>query len=173
VELYKKGYSTKKYESKMIRTIEQIFNTASEEEIVKLIEANLATKNESPFWAEKAIPLSKAILSVLIPLREQHLLFNPEGKVYENLTPELFIRFTDLANLKWLAFTLQKSNDAASLQRTQYPQEEARRYEPLDLQVLATYLSGYVVNLEDEWQDFPIAHYNVHIGVGDLIKKLV
>jgi hypothetical protein len=157
----------------MIRTIEQILNTASSEEIVKLIDANLATKNESPFWAEKVTPLTRAILSVLIPMREQHLLFNPEGKPYESLTPELFLRYTDLANLKWLAFTLQKSNDAGSLQRTKYSEEDAEKYQPLELGELASYLSGYVVNLEDEWLDFPIAHYNVHIGVGDIIKKLL
>ena len=157
----------------MIRTIEQIFDTASAEEIVKLIEANLATKNESPFWVEKVIPLCRAILSVLIPLREQKLLFNPEGNAYETLTPELFLRYTDLANLKWLAFTLQKSNDTGSLQRTKYSEVDAGKYQPLELGELAAYLSGYVVNLEDEWLDFPIAHYNVHIGVGDLIKKLL
>jgi hypothetical protein len=157
----------------MIRTIEQILNTASSEEIVKLIDANLTTKNESPFWAEKVTPLTRAILSVLIPLREQHLLFNPEGKPNESLTPELFLRYTDLANLKWLAFTLQKSNDAGSLQRTKYSEEDAEKYQPLELGELASYLSGYVVNLEDEWLDFPIAHYNVHIGVGDIIKKLL
>lgn len=157
----------------MIRTIEQIFNTAASEEIIKLIDANLATKNESPFWAEKVTPLAKVILSVLIPLREQHLLFNPEGKPYETLTPELFLRYTDLANLKWLAFTLQKSNDADSLQRTKYSKEDAGKYQPIELSELAGYLSGYVVNLEDEWLDFPIAHYNVHIGVGDIIKKLL
>lgn len=157
----------------MIRTIEQILNTAAPEEIVKLIDANLATKNESPFWAEKVTPLVKVILSVLIPLREQHLLFNPEGKPYESLTPELFLRYTDLANLKWLAFTLQKSNDAGSLQRTKYNEEDAEKYQSIELGELASYLSGYVVNLEDEWLDFPIAHYNVHIGVGDIIKKLL
>ncbi len=157
----------------MIRTIEQILNTAASEEIVKLIDANLATKNESPFWAEKVTPLARAILSVLIPLREQHLLFNPEGKPYESLTPELFLRYTDLSNLKWLAFTLQKSNDAGSLLRTKYSEEEAKNYQPIELGELAGYLSGYVVNLEDEWLDFPIAHYNVHIGVGGIIKKLL
>lgn len=157
----------------MIRTIEQILNTDTSEEITKLIDTNLATKNESPFWAEKVTPLTRAILSVLIPLREQHLLFNPEGKPYEALTPELFLRYTDLANLKWLAFTLQKSNDAGSLQRTKYSAEDAGKYQPIELGELAGYLSGYVVNLEDEWLDFPIAHYNVHIGVGDIIKKLL
>jgi hypothetical protein len=157
----------------MIRTIEQIFNTASAEEIGQLIDTNLAARDESPFWAEKVTPLTRAILSVLIPLREQKLLFNPEGKAFDSLTPELFLRYTDLANLKWLAFTLQKSNDAASLQRTKYSEETAKNYQPLELGELASYLSGYTVNLEDEWQDFPIAHYNVHIGVGDLIKKLI
>jgi len=110
---------------------------------------------------------------VLIPLREQGLLFNPEGVVHKELTPALFFRYTDLANLKWLAFTLQKSNDAGSLQRTKYAKDETESYQPIELAELATYLAGFVVNLEDEWQDFPIAHYNVHIGVGDLIKKLV
>ncbi|MCJ7765670.1 MAG: hypothetical protein MUP09_06990 [Thiovulaceae bacterium] len=157
----------------MIQTIQQIFNQGPKEQIIEILETGLKNSNESPFWAEKAVPLADAILSVLIPLREQGLLFNPEGVICSELTPALFVRYTDLANLKWLAFTLQKSNDKGSLQRTEYTGDKADSYRSIELGELATYLSGYVVNLEDEWKDFPIAHYNLHIGVGDVLKKLI
>ncbi len=157
----------------MIQTIGQIFATGKKEQIISVLETALKSSNESPIWVEKAIPLSNAILSVLIPLREQNLLFTPEGDPQESLNRELFIRYCDLANLKWLAFTLQKSNDKGTLERTKYSAEQTAQYKMIELGELGSYLSGYTVNLEDEWQDFPIANYNLHIGVTDLIKKLI
>ena len=157
----------------MIQTVGQIFATGSKEQIASIIEVALKSSNESPIWTEKVIPLSEAILSVLVPLREQNLLITPEGDPTEALTKELFLRYCDLVNLKWLAFTLQQSNDTKVLERTKYTQEEAAAYTPIDLSILGAYLSLQTVNLEDEWLDFPIANYNLHIGVGDLIKQLV
>lgn len=157
----------------MIQTVGQIFATGTKDQIISLLETALKGSNESPMWVEKSIPLSKAVLSVLIPLRDQNLLFSPEGKPEATLSTELFIRYCDLANLKWLAFTLQQSNDADLLQRTKYSADDAERYRTLDLSELGSYLSGYTVNLEDEWLDFPIANYNLHIGVTDLLRKLV
>ncbi|MDA3946544.1 MAG: hypothetical protein PF439_07700 [Helicobacteraceae bacterium] len=157
----------------MIQTIGQIFATGKQEEITSVIQTALKTSNESPMWTEKAIPLSEAVLSVLIPLRQQNLLITPEGNEATTLTPALFLRYCDLANLKWLAFTLQKSNALSTLERSKYTTEQAAKYEAIDLSKLGAYLSSYTVNLEDEWLDFPIANYNLHIGVTDLLKKLI
>ncbi len=157
----------------MIQTIEQIFETGTKEQIVSVLQIALKSSKESPMWTEKAIPLSEAILSVLIPLREQNLLVTPEGTQIVTLTPALFLRYCDLANLKWLAFTLQHSNDALKLERSKYTAEQAAKYALIDLSILGGYLSGYTVNLDDEWIDFPISNYNLHIGVSDLIKKLL
>jgi len=157
----------------MMQTVGQIFTTETKEQIVSVLEVALKSSNESPMWTEKAIPLAEAILSVLIPLREQNLLVTPEGATAEGLTPELFLRYCDLLNLKWLAFTLQMSNDTDKLERTKYTQEQADKYKGIELSTLGAYLSSFAVNLEDEWLDFPIANYNLHIGVSDLIKKLI
>ena len=157
----------------MIQTVDQIFQNGSQEQIVSVLEVALKSSNESPIWTEKVIPLSEAILSVLIPLRNQKLLVTPEGNAQEDLSKALFLRYCDLANLKWLAFTLQHSNDATQLERTKQPQEKTSAYKSIDLSLLGAYLSLQTVNLEDEWLDFPIAKYNLHIGVSDLIKKLI
>ena len=157
----------------MIQTIGQIFENGTQEQITSALEVALKSSNESPIWTEKAIPLAEAILSVLIPLREQNLLVTPEGVTVDQLTTELFLRYCDLVNLKWLAFTLQKSNDLRTLERTKYPEDKANTYTPIELETLGAYLSSFTVNLEDEWLDFPISNYNLHIGVGDLIKKLL
>ncbi len=157
----------------MIQTIGQIFANGTKEQIVDVLQVALKTSNESPMWTEKAIPLTEAILSVLIPLREQNLLVTPEGGEASALTTDLFLRYCDLANLKWLAFTLQQSNDTSTLERSKYSPEQAAKYEVMDLSTLGSYLRGYTVNLEDEWIDFPISNYNLHIGVSDLIKKLI
>jgi hypothetical protein len=151
----------------------QLLEEGSSEEILSALKTALERADESPFWGQKVIPFAETVLSVLVPLREQQLLFTPEGKPEERLTPELFLRWCDLANLKWLAFTLQSSNRSKKLVRTRYDEEACGRYEQTDLEQLGRYLSGYMVNLENEMYDFPSAHYNLHIGIADVIKKLL
>ena len=65
----------------------ELFEKADLETIINTITNELKQKNESPFWADKVEPFSKAVLSVLIPLREQDLLVNPEGEYQKSLTP--------------------------------------------------------------------------------------
>jgi hypothetical protein len=149
-----------------------LFKNAPKEEIVSTIDKELKTRNESPFWTDKVVPFSNAILSVLIPLRDNDLLFTPEGKKAEVLTPELFLEWSDFLSLKTLAFTLAKSNEAGELLRTSLAQEDTQRYKAIDLKDLGEYLSRYTVNLEREDLDFPIANYNLHQGVSNVIKSL-
>lgn len=138
--------------------------------IMGAITVTLERLDEAPFWAKKTLPYCEAILSVLIPLRDQHLLFDPEGKVAMELTPPLFLRWCDLMSLKTLAFTLAKSNECGKLVRTKIKSDT---YQPIDLEKLGTYLSGYTVNLIDENLDFPIPNYNLHIGITSLIEKIL
>ena len=151
----------------------ELFASADLQTIVDTIDKELQTRNESPFWKDKVVPFSKAILSVLIPLRNQDLLFTPEGKKSEKLTPELFLEWSDFLSLKMLAFTLAKSNEAGELLRTSLDKEACQRYEAIDLKELGEYLSLYTVNLEREDLDFPIANYNLHQGVSNVIKSLL
>jgi hypothetical protein len=157
----------------MIRTMSQLFESGSETEILDALHVSLKNSNESPFWTEKTIPFAQAILSVLIPLREQHLLFSPEGTPESTLSATLFLKWCDLYSLRALAFILQKSNTAEILRSTQYDIASCEKYEPINLEVLGSYLSSYMVDLENEMADFPITHYNLHIGIADLIKKLL
>ncbi len=140
--------------------------------ILGAIKAAIERSDEAPFWQQKTLPYCEAILSVLIPLREQNLLFDPEGKAVNELSMDLFIRWCDLMSLKTLAFTLAKSNSAQKLMRTKYPPERASAYLPIDLEILGTYLSGYTINLSDESIDFPITNYNLHIGMTTLITNI-
>lgn len=151
----------------------KLFQHAELEEIVQTIADELQTRNESPFWADKVVPFSEAILSVLIPLRDMGLLFTPEGQKVDILTPELFLVWSDFLSLKLLAFTLQKSNTEGKLVRTSLSEEECSQYKEIDLSRLGEYLSLYSVNLEYENLDFPIASYNLHQGVSNVIKSLL
>ena len=150
-----------------------LLKNASVEEIVEVLDKELQTRNESPFWTDKVLPFSRAILSVLVPLRDNKLLFTPEGSYVEELTPELFMRWSDFVSLKTLAFTLQISNDAGALKRTKIEDTKAQNYKEIDLKDLGDYLSRYSVNLEDESLDFPISNYNLHQGVSNVIKSLL
>jgi len=151
----------------------ELFKNESVKSIVNVIETELKTRNESPFWADKVVPFSEAILSVLVPLRESGLLFDAQGNARSELTPELFFEWSDFVSLKTLAFTLQKSNAEGKLLRTNLDDAECEKYKEIDLELLGAYLSRYTVNLEDELLDFPISNYNLHQGVSNVIKSLL
>lgn len=157
----------------MIKPFARILADDPIEAIESAMKSALDRAGESPFWSQKALPLAHAVLSVLVPLRDQHLLFDPEGNPVQELTPPLLLRWCDLVSLKTLAFTLQKSNEAQTLLRTKLGADSAALYRPVDLTALGTYLSGYMVNLENEALDFPIAHYNLHTGIADVVAKLM
>lgn len=151
----------------------ELFEQDSVANIVKVIDDELKTRNESPFWSEKVVPFSTAILSILVPLRDNHILFNSQGNAVEKLTPELFLEWSDFVSLKMLAFTIQKSNADSKLQRTNLDSESCERYQEIELSYLGDYLARYTVNLEDEALDFPISNYNLHQGVSNVIKSLL
>jgi len=151
----------------------ELFKKAQLEDIINILKNELETRNESPFWADKVVPFSEAILSILMPLRDEGMLFTPEGEFANELTPELFLSWSDFVSLKSLAFTIQKSNTAGELLRTKLDSEICKKYKDIDLSKLGDYLARYTVNLEDENLDFPISHYNLHQGVSNVIKSLL
>ncbi len=157
----------------MSHSLTQQLNTATIEEILSTIAKALTQSDEAPFWAEKTVPFVHAVLSVLIPLRDQQLLFTPEGRPCDTLTPELFIKWCDLVSLKLLAFTIQESNEARELRNTKYDTVDCLAYTPIELDTLGTYLSGYMINLENRDDDFPIAHYNLHVGITTVVKGML
>lgn len=129
----------------------ELFKSASLKEITQTLDTELKTRNESPIWREKVVPFSTAILSILIPLRDEKRLFSPEGKSEDALTPELFLQWSDFVSLKLLFFKVQN----------------------VDRELLASYLHKNGVNVDNEALDFPIATYNLHQGVSNVIKSLL
>jgi len=150
-----------------------LLQSGTKEEILKALEVKLVTSNEAKIWTEKAIPFTSSILSVLLPLREQNLLITPEGRVVSHLDSTLFYKWCDLVSLKTLAFRIETSNQISMLVDSSYSQSDAEKYELIDLEELATYLLTCKVDLEDFDKNFPIAQYNVHKGVTQVIKELM
>jgi len=149
----------------------KLLGNSSKEEILEILAEKLKQSDEADFWKVKIIPFTEAILSVLMPLKEQKLLFNPEGKAIDELNSELFFRWTDLVCLKTLAFILQQSNEQNKLVRTEYKNVN---YKTIDLEKLGTYLSSNRINIVDEDSlDFPVAIYNLHQGMITIIKNLL
>ena len=151
----------------------EMFRNSTMDEIAEVLDEELQKRNESPIWKLKVVPFSKAILSVLIPLRDDKMLFTPEGDLVDELTPELFFRWSDFVSLKSLAFTIQKSNEAKKLLRTKLDDATCQRYNYISLTQLGDYLASNNVNLENEQLDFPISAYNLHQGVSNVIKSLL
>ena len=149
----------------------KLLETSTQEEILEVLKIKLEQSEEPDFWKEKILPFTESILSVLIPLKEQNLLFNPEGKIVQELNSELFFRWSDLVCLKTLAFILQESNEKNKLVRTDYIDV---KYKVIDLEKLGSYLSSNRVNIVDEDSlDFPMSIYNLHIGMITIIKNLL
>lgn len=151
-------------------TFTNLLQNSSQEEILEILKEKLKQSDEADFWKEKILPFTEAILSVLLPLQQQNLLFNPEGEIVEQLDNNLFFRWADLVCLKTLAFILQESNEKKILVRTNYKNIE---YKNIDLEKLGTYLSSNKINIQDEDSlDFPISIYNLHLGMNTIIKNL-
>lgn len=154
----------------ILHSMTTLLKSGKQSAILGAISTALERSDEAPFWREKSVPLCDAVLSVLIPMREQNLLFDPEGNHCSELTPELFLRWCDLFSLRTLAFTLAKSNNEGKLLRTKINTET---YQPIDLEILGKYLSSYNVNLDNEMVDFPVTNYNLHIGMTSLLTKIL
>ena len=149
----------------------KLLQNSSQEEIIKVLEDKLKNSEEPDFWKEKIIPFTEAILSVLLPLKEQNILFNPEGQIVNTIDSELFFRWSDLVCLKTLAFVIQESNEKNELVRTDYKNVE---YKVINLEKLGVYLSSNRVNIVDEDSlDFPMSIYNLHQGMITIIKNLL
>ena len=149
----------------------KLLQNSSQEEIIKVLEDKLKNSEEPDFWKEKIIPFTEAILSVLLPLKEQNILFNPEGQIVNTLDSLLFYRWSDLVCLKTLAFVIQESNEKNELVRTDYKNVE---YKVINLEKLGVYLSSNRVNIIDEDSlDFPMSIYNLHQGMVTIIKNLL
>ena len=150
--------------------LNELLKNSNKQEILDTYKKALENSDEAPFWKEKIVPFVDAILSVLIPLKEQNLLFTPEGKIVKELDSELFYAWTDLISLRTLAFTIEQSNQSGTLLRTEYKDVN---YSKINLETLGTYLSSFRVNLQDEDNlDFPVANYNLHIGMITIMKTL-
>jgi hypothetical protein len=154
----------------VLHSFASLLSHGTSEAFVGAMTLALDNADEAPMWKQKTLPYIEAINSVLFALRDQGLLFDPEGKPHEVLTPALYLRWCDMMSLKTLAFTLSKSNDVGVLVRTKIIDGT---YTPIDLELLGTYLSGYTVNLKNEAEDFPIRNYNLHVGITTLIEKIL
>jgi hypothetical protein len=148
-----------------------LLQNSSQEEILVILKEKLKQSEEPEFWKEKILPFTEAILSVLFPLKDQNLLFDPEGQMIKSLDSNLFFRWTDLVCLKTLAFILQESNEKNRLVRTDYKDIE---YQAINLEKLGIYLSSNRINIIDEDSlDFPVSIYNLHQGMITIIKNLL
>ncbi len=155
----------------MLDYLTQLLQNSSSEEILEILKDRLEKSDEADFWKEKIIPYTDAILSILIPLKEQDLLFNPEGKILNELDSNLFFRWSDLVCLRILYFIIKQSNEKNKLQRTEHKDKD---YKEIDIEKLETYLLSNRINVTDEdILDFPISTYNLHIGVNSIIKNLL
>jgi len=156
-----------------LNNIQKLLQDASTQQILDALQSKLKTSDEAPFWKDKTIPFAAAVLSVLIPLRQQNLLFTPEGDYMPKLSAKLFLEWMDLLSLKTLLFTIHLSNEASELLRTKLPHEKSSSYKSIDIEPLAKYLSMQNVDLSKEDLDFPISSYNIHQGIKNIIKPLL
>ena len=133
----------------------KLLNKGTINDIKIELEKRLSTSSHSDFWAKKVLPMSSAILSVLIPLRDQKKLINPELEAIELLSIDELVKWSDLVSLRGLYFFLKT------------------KWTIIDLKPLEEYLHFYNVSLEDPYAEFPIRHYNLNIGIGSVLQDVM
>ena len=123
------------------------------DEITDIIGNMLDTSGDNAFWSGRALTMMKALLSILIPLRDMDLLFDPKFKKQEILTLSLLVKWIDLQNLKTLYFLIKRSNDLGYLDIPGWPEDWKKRYQPIDIDRLESYLTSVYLDIHDEDAD--------------------
>jgi len=123
------------------------------DEITDIIGNMLDTSGDNAFWSGRALTMMKALLSILIPLRDKDILFDPKFNKKDILTLDLLVKWIDLQNLKTLYFLIKRSNDLGYLDIDGWPQEWKKRYEPINIDRLESYLTSVYLDIHDEDAD--------------------
>lgn len=124
----------------------------NEDEITDIIGNMLDTSGDNAFWSGRAITAMKALLSILVPLRDMGLLWTPDNKKAPILTFSVLNEWLgDLQSLKTLYFTIKRSNEVGFLDKLDvFSEEEAQKYKPIDYKRLQNYLASVYLNIHDE-----------------------
>jgi hypothetical protein len=117
----------------------------SADDVIDIIGTMLDTSGDNAFWSGRALIMMKGLLSLLIPLRDADLLFDPQGNKVNVLTFSEIMRWIDLQNLKELYFTIRESNDLGYLDVDGMTSEEKKRYP--DSGVSIDRLEGYLTSV--------------------------
>ena len=122
------------------------------DEITDIIGNMLDTSGDNAFWSGRAITAMKALLSILVPLRDMGLLWTPDNKKAPILTFSVLNEWLgDLQSLKTLYFTIKRSNELGYLDKLDvFTEEEVNRYKPIDYKRLQNYLASVYLNIHDE-----------------------
>jgi len=120
------------------------------DEISDIIGNMLDTSGENGFWAGRALTMMKALLSILVPLRDMDLLFDPKGNHQPILTLSLLVKWIDLTNLKNLYWIIRESNELGYLDIDTFNQNEKERYTPIDYERLESYLTSVYVDIHNK-----------------------
>lgn len=125
------------------------------DKVTDIIGNMLETGGDNAFWAGRALSFMKGLLSVLVPLRDMGLLFNPEMEREEILTFGVINKWIALQDLRTLYWVIKKSNDAGMLIVDCFSPEERKKYKPINLDRLKAYLASVYVDLSAEDTKFP------------------
>jgi len=125
------------------------------DKVTDIIGNMLETSGDNAFWAGRALSFMKGLLSVLVPLRDMGLLFNPEMEREEILTFGVINKWIALQDLRTLYWVIKKSNDAGTFIVDCFSPEEKAKYKPINLDRLKAYLASVYVDLSAEDTKFP------------------
>ena len=123
------------------------------DEVTDIIGNLLDTGGDNAFWAGRALAAMKALLSILIPLRDAGLLFSPDYKREPVLTFSLLNKWFDLTALRDLYFIIKNSNEKGILVAKEdikgFDNSDLQKYFEINYDRLQAYLTSVSVNIRE------------------------
>lgn len=87
-----------------------LLSKGTADEITDIIGNMLEQGGDNSFWSGRALSMMKGLLSILVVLKDNGLLFNPDGEKEEILTFTLLQKWIADVNIKKLYYTIRVAN---------------------------------------------------------------
>lgn len=132
-----------------------LLNKGTADEITDIIGNLLEQGGDNAFWSGRALSMMKGLLSILVVLKDNNLLFTPNGEKSEILTFTLLQKWIDDKNLKKLYFTIKVANQIINRKYRFLEDEDSDKiFEEKPLEYIHGWINDNEINESDLYSAF-------------------